>query len=65
MTYDDTFKTCACCGKKFYVGVVEEWCYKRKHGNHNDKTAWFCTWKCLRKWEADRDAKKSMRPDLP
>ena len=52
------FQTCKTCGKLFYCPMMEDWVYKRTvHTDKGDKRQWFCSWGCLRKWEAERGKK--------
>ena len=45
---DPKEKRCGICGKDIYAG--EEWAYKRKY--HGEKTIWFCSYKCMRAYDA-------------
>lgn len=48
--------TCECCGKKVETLFLEEWAYKirqKKSKGVKDQALYFCSWKCLRKWEKD------------
>ena len=59
MTQFDTdqsmYHSCEECGKRFYVGIVDKWAWqKRKYGSGN-KTAWFCSYKCMRAYEKKRE----------
>ena len=40
-----TTRTCAVCGKKFIIHRGAGWLYKRVK---NQKTIYFCSWKCQR-----------------
>lgn len=54
---DPKEKRCGICGKDIYAG--EEWAYKRKY--HGEKTIWFCSYKCMRAYDATvGEPKKSM-----
>ena len=45
---DPKEKRCGICGKDIYAG--EKWAYKRKY--HGEKTIWFCSYKCMRAYDA-------------
>lgn len=50
---------CGCyeCGKIFYPPVREEWVFKRyvprASRDSRDRTIYFCSWSCLRKYERE------------
>ena len=46
-------KHCHQCGKAF-LGSSEEWAYKRYKHEHGHPL-YFCSWKCLRQWEAEKE----------
>lgn len=50
-------KTCAECGKEFEVLYPDLWRYKR--GKWTNFT-YYCSWKCLRKQEIEKEAKEAM-----
>lgn len=50
-------KTCAECGKEFDVLYPDLWRYKR--GKWTNFT-YYCSWKCLRKKEIEKEAKEAM-----
>ena len=52
---DPKEKKCAVCGKDMYAG--EEWAYKRRIGG--ERTKWFCSYKCMRAWDAKHDGKNA------
>lgn len=53
------FRTvCPQCKKKFKR--TKWWFYKTSKGN-NSRMAYFCTWSCLRAWEADHAKKETVR----
>ena len=54
---DPKEKKCAICGKDIYAG--EEWAYKRRE--KSERTKWFCSYKCMRAYDAKRGQKK--RPE--
>lgn len=54
-TRDPKEKKCTMCGKDLYAG--EEWAYKRRDGK--GKTKWFCSYKCMREWDAKHDGKNA------
>ena len=54
-------KKCAICGKDIYAG--EEWAYKRRL--KGERTKWFCSYKCLRAWDAKTEPKqKKIQVDM-
>ena len=55
---DPREKKCGICGKDLYAG--EDWAYKRRPGR-GDKTTWFCSYKCMRAYDAKHGQKK--RPE--
>ncbi len=52
---DPKEKKCMTCGKDMYAG--EEWAYKRR--DEKGKTKWFCSYKCMRAWDAKHDGKNA------
>lgn len=56
---DPKEKTCAICGKEIYAG--EEWAYKRKI--HGERTLWFCSYKCMRTYDAKTEGPKKARTE--
>lgn len=52
---DPKEKKCAICGKDMYAG--EDWAYKRRIGG--ERTKWFCSYKCMRAWDAKHDGKNA------
>lgn len=52
---DPKEKKCAVCGKDMYAG--EDWAYKRRTGG--ERTKWFCSYKCMRAWDAKHDGKNA------
>ena len=54
-------KECHMCGKKFIVQSPDQYVYKRLFGR-NEK--YFCSWGCLRKWEATRGSKVTRRDKI-
>lgn len=52
---DPKEKKCAVCGKDMYAG--EDWAYKRRTGGN--RTKWFCSYKCMRAWDAKHDGKNA------
>ena len=54
-TRDPKEKKCTTCGKDMYAG--EKWAYKRRDGK--GKTKWFCSYKCMREWDAKHDGKNA------
>ena len=56
---DPKEKTCAICGKEIYAG--EEWAYKRKI--HGERTLWFCSYKCMRTYDAKTEGPKKPRTE--
>lgn len=53
---DPKEKKCAICGKDIYAG--EEWAYKRRE--NGERTKWFCTYKCMRAYDAKHERKQAM-----
>lgn len=52
---DPKEKKCAICGKDMYAG--EDWAYKRR--KTGQRTKWFCSYKCMREWDAKHDGKNA------
>lgn len=52
---DPKEKKCAACGKDMYAG--EDWAYKRR--KTGQRTKWFCSYKCMRAWDAKNDGKNA------
>jgi len=52
---DPKEKKCAMCGKDMYAG--EDWAYKRRIGG--ERTKWFCSYKCMRAFDAKHDGKNA------
>ena len=50
---DPKEKKCAICGKDIYAG--EDWAYKRRL--KGERTKWFCSYKCMRAWDAKTEPK--------
>ncbi len=57
---DDFGKTHTCkqCGKSFYIGMQQQWAYKRF--NYLNKTTYFCSYSCMRKWDEKHPRKKNL-----
>lgn len=58
---DPKEKKCAACGKDMYAG--ENWAYKRRIGG--ERTKWFCSYKCMRAWDAKHEPKQTRPAGLP
>lgn len=58
---DPKEKKCAACGKDMYAG--EDWAYKRRIGG--ERTKWFCSYKCMRTWDAKNGQKETRPAGLP
>lgn len=58
---DPKEKKCAICGKDMYAG--EDWAYKRRTGG--ERTKWFCSYKCMRAWDAKNGQKETRPAGLP
>ena len=58
---DPKEKTCAICGKDIYAG--EEWAYKRRE--KSERTKWFCSYKCMRAYDAKHGPKQTRPAGLP
>lgn len=52
-------KKCAQCGKEVNVLDEDAWVYKRnaKDGIHR----FFCSWHCIREWDAEYEKKRKRR----
>ena len=58
------YKTCACCGKVFYVLRPELWAYKRASGpGDKGKILYFHTYSCKKKYDDERDRKRKAHYD--
>lgn len=58
---DPKEKKCAVCGKDMYAG--EDWAYKRRSGG--ERTKWFCSYKCMRAFDAKHGQKETRTAGLP
>lgn len=58
---DPKEKKCAICGKDIYAG--EEWAYKRRE--KSERTKWFCSYKCMRAYDAKHGPKQTRPAGLP
>ena len=58
---DPKEKKCAICGKDIYAG--EEWAYKRRE--KSERTKWFCSYKCMRQYDAKHGPKQARPAGLP
>lgn len=58
---DPKEKKCAACGKDMYDG--DDWAYKRRIGG--ERTKWFCSYKCMRAWDAKHEPKQTRPAGLP
>ena len=58
---DPKEKKCAICGKDIYAG--EEWAYKRRE--KSERTKWFCSYKCMRAYDAKHGPKQARPTGLP
>ena len=58
---DPKEKKCAICGKDIYAG--EEWAYKRRE--KSERTKWFCSYKCMRTYDAKHGPKQARPVGLP
>ena len=56
---DPKEKQCAICGKEIYAG--EDWAYKRRI--HGERTLWFCSYKCMRTYDAKTEGPKKPRTE--
>lgn len=56
----EKIRTCPICGKVFATPDPEAWVYKRLR-HHPYRTIWLCSWKCLRKEEADYETVRLQR----
>lgn len=56
------WKKCKYCGKEFFVNDLDKWAYKRySRSDENSSRMYFHTWSCLRKFDADKEAKKKTK----
>ena len=62
-----TMKRCPVCGKEFLVPDVHIWAYQQQKAKGKKATAhyFFCTWGCMRKWEAENKPKRKLAYDSP
>ena len=58
---DPKEKKCAICGKDIYAG--EDWAYKRRE--KSERTKWFCSYKCMRQFDAKHQKKQARPVGLP
>lgn len=49
-------KKCPVCKKTFFV-CSEDWAYK-KYSTVKHNPRYYCSWKCIRKWEAENEVKR-------
>ena len=55
-------KTCANCGRVFYVFNPEDYTYRKRLGRQEkERFAYFCGWNCMNAWEKTH---KSVTPRL-
>lgn len=53
MSEQGAIKICPICKKKHLVTWVEKYAYQRReHLLHTTVTHYFCSWSCMRKWDA-------------
>lgn len=70
MFHYGAFRTCPVCQKQFFVADLGGWAYKRylsrtkKNPNAKNELTWFCTWSCLRKWDAEHEDKRRKKKEL-
>lgn len=57
---DNDDRACKVCGKIFTVLHPDRWAYKQSTGN--GQYNWFCSWKCLRIDEKQREEKRKRKP---
>ena len=50
-------RKCPICGKVFYCDYEEIWVYKRIDHKHGSHIKMFCSWGCMRKWDAENRPK--------
>ena len=52
------FYICSTCGKAFYIPLADDWVYQRQSQKGKAyKRHWFCSWGCMRKWDAAQGRK--------
>lgn len=59
--YSGSYRTCAVCGKKFFVFKLDDWVYKKSVYNtkkRRSRDVIMCSWSCKRKYEADHPDKR-------
>ena len=50
-------RICFLCGKDFIVPDRASWLYKiNLYGKNGDRTKYFCSYSCKRKWEQNKNA---------
>jgi len=55
-----TYHICPCCGKEKFITNPGDWAYRRNvQGKYHSSMKLFCSWSCLRKYEADHTPKKT------
>lgn len=61
MIMTDNLYRCATCGEFVYIPYGEIWTYKRVlyKGHPGGIRKWFCSWGCMRKWDAAHPPKVS------
>lgn len=47
-----TMKICPICGKEFLMKDAAEWAYKRPRPREYGNVTHFCSWRCLRQYDA-------------
>lgn len=50
---------CKECNKLFYIASTE-WAYKVTQTNHDHSTKYFCSWHCLRAYQAAHQKRKKV-----
>lgn len=53
---DHVPRTCHQCGKKFYLGIVEDWIYKKPLTK--ETYIWFCSWHCYNAYFKEKEKKR-------
>ena len=51
--------TCPQCMKEFYIGMMQDWAYKRSRYPSGGGFNYFCSYSCARKWDEKHPNKKN------
>lgn len=60
-----TMKVCPECGRKYFIGDIGAWVYKKNRTKKNGVTItyYFCRWNCMRKWEREHMPQRKREED--